>query len=156
MRKAKYWKALVAAVLIAALLCGSAMAASRSAKVFSSSMSVYKTKSTRSKIGTLGRGASIKVTSTSGKWARISYKGRSGYAKLSDIAFNSRVKMVTNKSSKIRFMTKKSYRNNKYYTGTLAAGVTVYVAGISGSEYLFYDETGRTVGYVRKSAVRRA
>lgn len=156
MRKAKFWKALVAAVLIAALLCGGALAATRSAKVFSSSMTVYKTKSTRSRVGVLRKGTSIKVTGIAGKWARISYKGHTGYAKLSNIAFNKRIKMVTTKSSSIRFMTKGSYRKNRYYTGTLAAGVTLYVAGINGREYLFYDESGKTVGYVKKSAVRRA
>ena len=156
MRKMNYLKAVIAAVLIAAMLCGSALASSYGAKVFSSSMSVYRTESTRSRIGTLGRGTSFTVTGISGDWAKISYKGHTGYAKLSNIVFNKHVKAVTTASSSIRFITKKSYRNRTYYTGTLAAGVTIYLAGINGSYYLFYDESGSAMGYVKKSAVRTA
>ena len=155
MRKMKYLKAVAAAVLIAAMLCGSAMAASMGAKVFSSSMPVYKSNSTRTRIGTLSKGTSFKVTKISGDWARISYKGKTGYAKMSDIVFNKRYKAVSTKSTPIRFMTKKSYKKHTYYTGTLSAGVTLYVAGVHGDYYLFYDKSGSTVGLVRKSAVRR-
>ena len=156
MRKKNYFKAVIAAVLIAAMLCGSALASSYGAKVFSSSMSVYRTESTRSKIGALGRGTSFTVTSISGDWAKISYKGQTGYAKLSNIVFNKHVKAVTTNASSIRFVTKKSYRTGTYYTGTLSAGVTIYLAGINGSYYLFYDESGSAMGYVKKSAVRAA
>ena len=154
MRKAKYLKALVAAVLIAALLCGSAMA-SMSAKVSSSYMTVYKTKSTRNRIGGLKRGTSFQVTGISGDWAKISYKGRTGYAKLNNLVFSNRIKMVSTKSTPIKFMTKKSYKNRTYYTGTLSAGVTLYVAGIRGKYYLFYNQSGSTMGYVKKSAMRK-
>ena len=156
MRKMKYLKAMAAAVLIVAMLCGSAMAASLGAKVFSSSMAVYKSASTGSRIGALGRGTSFKVTSISGSWAKISYKGKTGYAKMKDIVFNKHIKAVSTKSTPIKFMTKKSYRKGTYYTGTLSAGVTLYVAGVHGDYYLFYDESGSTMGYVKKSAVRRA
>ena len=155
MRKMNYLKAAIAAVLIAAMLCGSAMAA-RSAKVFSSSMAVYNSKSTDSQIGSLSHGTSFSVTGISGSWAKISYKGTTGYAKMSDIIFKNRVKAVTTKSSSIKFVTKKSYKKNTYYTGTLAAGVTIYVVGVHGSNYLFYDKTGKALGYVSKSAVRKA
>lgn len=155
MRKRKWIRALVALTLVAAMLCGSAMAASLGAKVYSSYMTVYNSKS-GSRIGALGRGTSIQVTGVSGSWARISYKGRTGYAKLSDIVFNGRIKAVTTKSSSIRFMTKSSYKKGIYYTGTLAAGVTLYVAGIHGDNLLFFDASGNTMGYVKKSAVRKA
>ena len=156
MRKINYGRAVIAAVLIVAMLCGSAFAASRDAKVFSSSMSVYKTASTRNKIGTLGQGTSFKVTDISGGWAKISYKGQTGYAKLSNIVFDKHVKAVSTNATSIRFITKKSYRNRTYYTGTLSAGVTIYLAGMNGSNYLFYDESGSVMGYVKKSAVRIA
>ena len=155
MRKAKILKAMLAMALILAMLCGSAMAA-RSAKVFSSSMAIYNSKSTNNQIGSLSHGTSFSVTGISGSWAKISYKGTTGYAKMSDIIFKNRVKAVTTKSSSIKFITKKSYKNNKYYTGTLAAGVTIYVVGAHGGNYLFYDKTGKALGYVSKSAVRKA
>ena len=156
MRMRKYMKAVAAMVLIAAMLCGSALAASMGAKVFSTSMSVYSSNSTRNKIGTLKRGTSFTVTKVSGSWAKISYKGRTGYAKMKDIVFNKHVKAVSTKSTPIRFLTKSSYKKNTYYTGTLSSGVTLYVAGVNGSYYLFYDESGKVMGYVKKSAVRKA
>ena len=155
MRKAKFLKATLAVALILAMLCGSAMAA-RSAKVFSSSMAIYNSKSTNNQIGSLSHGSSFSVTSISGSWAKISYKGNTCYAKLSDIVFSKRVKVVSTKSTPIKFITKKSFKNRTYYTATLAPGTTLYVAGINGSYYLFYDETGSAMGYVSKSAVRKA
>ena len=152
----KYFKAIAAAVLIAVMLCGSAMAASQSAKVLTSSMTVYQSNSTSTRIGALKHGTSFKVTDVSGGWAKISYKGKTGYAKLSDIVFNKRIKVVSTKSTPIKFITKQSYKKRTYYTGTLTAGVTLYVAGVNGSYYLFYDQSGSTMGYVKKSAVRKA
>ena len=156
MRKVKYLRAVVAAILIATMLCGGAMAASRSAKVTSPSMSVYKTKSTRRKIATLPHGATFKVTGISGNWAKITYKGKSGYAKLNNIMFTRRMKVVSTEKTPIKFMTKSSYRKHIYYTGTLAPGVTLYVTGIKGRYYLFVNENGSTMGYVKRSAVRKA
>ena len=153
MRKMKCFKALAAALLIVVMLCGSAMAATMGAKVFSSSMAVYN--SNKQRVGRLSRGTSISVTSISGDWAKFSYRGRTGYAKLSDIVFNDRIKVVSTKATSIRFITKSSYKKNTYYTGTLSAGVTLYVAGISGKNYLFYNESGSVLGYVSKSAVRK-
>ena len=153
MRKMKCMKALAAALLIVVMLCGSAMAATMGAKVFSSSMAVYN--SGKKKIGKLGQGTSISVTAISGDWAKISYRGRTGYAKLKDIIFNSRIKMVSTKATPIRFITKNSYKKNTYYTGTLSKGVTLYVAGINGNNYLFFDGSGSVMGYVAKSAVQK-
>ena len=154
MRKMKCLKALAAALLIAAMLCGSALAASMGAKVVSPSMAVYNSR--KQQVGTLSMGTSLKVTAYSGKWAKISYKGNKYYAKLKDIAFDDRIKAVSIKSTPIQFVTKSSYKRNVYYTATLSAGVTLYVAGISGSNFLFFDESGTVMGYVSKSAVRKA
>ena len=153
MRRMKYWKAAIAVVMIAVMLCGSAMAATMGAKVLMPSMAVYN--SGKQQIGTLRQGTSFSVTAISGDWARISYRGYTGYAQLKDIVFDSRIKAVSTKSTQIRFITKSSYKRSIYYTGTLAAGVTLYVAGINGSDFLFFDESGSVMGYVAKSAMRR-
>lgn len=155
MRRKMFWRAMVALVLVVAMLSGSAMAASKSAKVISSTMKVYKSKGS-GKLGVLRRGTSITVKGVSGSWAKISYRGKTGYARLKSIAFNSRVKAVTTEASSIKFITKSSYKKRTYYTGTLAAGITIYLAGENGSNYLFYSEDGSAMGYVRKSAVRKA
>lgn len=146
-------KAAVALVLIGVLVCGSALAAGMSAKVFSPSMAIYNKKG-GTRFAALRRGTSFTVTAISGDWAKISYKGHSGYAKLKDIVFDSRVKAVTTRASSIKFVTKSSYKKGTYYTGTLAKGVTIYLAGMSGDSYLFFNKNGNAVGVVSKSAVR--
>ena len=153
MRGMKYLKAMIAAVLLVVMLCGSAMAADMGAKVLMPSMAVYN--SSQQQIGTLKQGTSFTVTAMSGDWAQISYRGNTGYAKLKDIVFDARLKGVSTTSTQISFVTKDSYRRGVYYTGTLSAGVTLYVAGINGDQFLFFDESGNVMGYVAKSALRR-
>ena len=155
MRKKMIFRAMIALILVVAMLGGSALAASRSAKVFAPSMAVYRSVGS-GRVGTLRRGTSITVKGVRSGWAKISYKGKTGYARLKNIEFNNRTKAVTTEASSIRFLTKNSYRKHTYYTGTLAAGITVYLAGMNGDNYLFYSEDGSAVGYVSKSAVRRA
>ena len=156
MRKARYFKAVVAMALIAAMLCGSAMAMSLGAKVFSGYMPVYTAKSGGRAVGSLRQGTSFKVTAISGSWARISYRGGTGYAKLKDIVFNGRIPVVTTKSASIVFVTKGSLKKHTYYTATLAAGIPLYIGGIHGDNLLFFDKSGSVMGYIRGSAVRAA
>ena len=153
MRKVKYLKALAAVLLIAVMLCGSAMAATMGAKVLSPSMAVYN--SGKKQIGALGQGTSFTVTDISGDWAKISYRGYTGYAQLKDIVFDVRLKGISTKATPVTFVTKSSYKRSVYYTGTLSAGVTLYVAGMNGDKFLFFDETGNVMGYVAKDAMRR-
>lgn len=155
MRKKRIVRALVALMLAVALLSGSALAASRSAKVISSTMSVYKSKGGK-RVGALRRGTSITVKGVSGSWAKISYRGKTCYARLKNIEFNKHVKAVTTQSSSIKFITRSSYKKRTYYTGTLAAGVTLYIAGEKDGNYLFYSEDGSARGYVPKSAVQKS
>ena len=157
MKRTSFLKAIVAMALIAALLCGGAMAASLDAKVVTSKMKVYSSVDDGAKlIGMLRRGASIKVLSTSEDMAKISYKGKTGYAPLKSIMFDKHVKVVSTKATPIKFATKKSYKRNTYYTGTLSAGVTLYVAGVNGDKYLVCNESGSAIGYVAKSALKKA
>lgn len=156
MRK-KILMAAVAAMLIAVMLCGSALAASAGAKVLTSTMKVYSSVDDNGKVvDTLRRGTSVKVMSISEGTAHISYNGKTGYAPLKNIVFDKHIKAVTTTSTPIRFVTKKSYKKGTYYTGTLKAGVTLYVAGIRDDYYLIYNEAGSALGYVAKSAVKKA
>ena len=70
-------------VLAIALLIAStmtpAMAKSVTAKVNSSSAKVYKKASRSSKSVKLKKGLELKVTAVSGSWAKVTYKGRTGY-----------------------------------------------------------------------------
>ena len=150
----KFLKAALAMMMIAVMLCSGALAATYGAKTLMPSTTVYN--SSKNKVGTLKQGTSIQVTSMSGDWARISYKGNTYYAKLKDIIFNSRIKAVSTKDTSIRFVTKESYKKNTYYKGTLSAGVTMYVVGLNGSELLVTNDSGSILGYVKRSAVKKS
>lgn len=156
MNKIKALRMILALALVAALLCGSAMAASYGAKVLMPTMDVYgKSGSETVKLGELKQGTSITVTAVSGDWARISYKNRTLYAKLEDIIFNKRVKAVSTRSTSIKFVTKESYRESTYYSATLAAGTTVYVVGKKGDSYLVSNASRSALGYVSASALAK-
>lgn len=157
MRKGfKTAKILIALALMAALLSGSALAASYSAKVLVSSMDVYgRSDGNVEKIGSLSQGKSFKVTAISGDWARISYKGHTGYAKLEDMIFSKRIKAVAVKDAKLKFVTKKSFDEKVYYTATLSAGTGVYVVGKNDDTFLITNRSGSALGYVAASALSR-
>jgi len=148
----KMFKSAVCMVLIAVMLSSGALAA-YSAKVLYPTMKVYN--SGKQVVDTLKQGKSIKVTDISGDWAKISYNGNTGYAKMKDIIFNKRIKAVSTKATSIRFVTKKSYKEGTYYKATLAKDVTVYVVGLNGSQALIENEDGTALGYVKLSALRK-
>ena len=150
----KMFKSIVVLALIAALLCSSAMAAGYGAKVLSNTMTVYN--SNKQPAGALVQGTSFTVTAVSGNWAKISYKGRTGYANLANIIFNNKVAAVANKDTGINFVTRASYANNQYYSATLSAGTTVYVAGKKGNYALITNAAGSAIGYVKLNALTKA
>lgn len=142
-----------ALVLIAALLCPGALAASYSARVLSRSMNVYS--SSKEQLGTLDQGTNITVTAISGDWVRFSYRGNSYYAKLKDVIFNKRIPATSTKKTPIRFVTKASYKANTYYKATLAAGTSMYVVGLNGNNALVTNASGSALGYVKLSALKK-
>ena len=147
---------LLVLALAVALLCGSAMAASYGAKVLVPSMTVYgNSDGNATALGSLKQGTSITVKAVSGDWARISYKGRTLYAKLDDIIFNKHVKAVSNRDTAIKFVTKESYAKNTYYSATLSAGTTVYVVGKNGDQLLVTNASDSALGYVNASALSK-
>lgn len=149
----KMLKSIVVLALVAVMLCSSAMAASYGAKVLTNTMAVYN--SNKQLAGALTQGTSISVSAVSGDWAKISYKGRTGYANLANIIFNNRVKAVANQDTTIKFVTRASFAQNQYYSATLAAGTGVYVAGKNGSYALVTNSSGSAIGYVKLSALTK-
>ena len=88
-RKAKGTNRLVAAVLAVLMLFmtgAPALAETFSAIVTSGSMTVYKNQALTTKADALAKNTIVRVTSYSGKAARISYSGKTGYAKVSLVA----------------------------------------------------------------------
>ena len=147
---------MLAIALIAAMLSCSALAANYGAKVLTSSMAVYGySNGKKVQQGMLSQGTSFKVTEMSGNWAKISYKGKTGYAKLENIIFDKRIKAVANRDTALKFITRESYARGVYYTATLAAGTKVYAAGFKGDQMLITNASGSALGYVKKSALTK-
>ena len=142
------------ALLMLALLGGSALAASYGAQVLPSSMPIYAAKSTSSaKLGSLSQGTSFTVTSITGDWARISYKNRTGYARMRHILFDKHISAVAVKDTKLTFWTKTSQKRGVHYRATLAAGTKVYVVGMAEGRLLITNDTDSALGYVSASAL---
>jgi len=142
--------------LVAAMLSCSALAASYSAKVLTASMAVYGySNGKKAQIGTLNQGTAFTVTEMSGDWAKITYRGKTGYAKLENIIFDKRIKAIATRDTALKFITKESYARGVYYTATLAAGTKVYAAGFKGDQMLITNASGSALGYVKKSALAK-
>lgn len=142
------------ALLAVLLLGGGALAASYGAQVLPSSMPVYASKSTSAaKLGSLSQGASFTVTAISGDWARISYGGRTGYARMRHILFDKHIPAVAVKDTKLIFWTESSRKRGVQYRATLAAGTKVYVVGMAEGRLLVTNDTDSALGYVSASAL---
>jgi len=156
MRKIKKTAALMLIFLLLTGLFSCAQAANYSAKVFSSAMRVYDSPGASGKgIGALGQGKAFTVKAISGSWALVEYKGKTGYAKMSDIIFNARIPGVVIKDSSFNYVTRASYRDKAYYSASIQAGTKVYVAGIHGSYLLVANAGGSILGYIKTANVRR-
>ncbi len=157
MRNIKRVAVLLLTVLLLTGIFSCAQAASYSAKVFTAAMRIYDSPSTSGRgLGALGQGKAFTVTAISGGWARVEYKGRTGYAKLDDIIFNARIPGVVTKNSAFNYVTKASYRDKTYYSAAIQAGTGVYVVGIHGSQLLVANADGSILGYISSGNVRRA
>lgn len=151
-------KKLIAALLALVLLAGvciSAQAASYKAKVFSSSMQVFSAPSiSAGSLGALGQGKTFTVKAISGDWALVEYKGRTGYAKMSDIMFSNKITGVVTRDSKLNYITRESFREGTYYKANIQAGTQVYVVGIHGSYLLVTNGSGSALGYIKSANAR--
>ena len=127
-----------------------ALAASFKACINSSSAKVYKSPSTSSKYLSGGRGLTVTVTAYSGSWARISYKGYTGYIQLRYLNRTDPLKAYTAKSTPVYRSASSSGR-----LGTLPVNSTVYVVGKSGSYYRIQNASGSLTGYVRTNTLSK-
>ena len=144
---------LIAILLLAVFLMNMgacALAASFKARINSSSARVYKSPSTSSKYLSGGRGLTVTVTAYSGSWARISYKGYTGYIQLKYLNRTDPLKAYTAKSTPVYRSASSSGR-----LGTLPVNSTVYVVGKSGSYYRIQNASGSLTGYVRTTTLSK-
>ena len=152
-------KKLAALLLMLVLLAGAipaARAANYPAVVFTPAMRVYDAPSTSARpLGALGQWKAFTVKAFSGGWALVEYKGRYGYAQMSDIMFGNRIPGVVTQTCGFNYVTRTSYMYRQYYTATIQAGTVVYVVGIHGAYLLVANGDGSILGYIPVSYVRR-
>ena len=138
------------AMLMLALLCAAfaptAMAASYSAKINSSSSKIYKSPSSSSKVLCNGvKNLRVSITGYSGDWARITYKGYTGYIKCEYLTLSSRITAYTAKSTPVY----KRASSSSGKLGTLSTGSTVYIVGMDDGYYRIQNRSGSVTGYVK-------
>lgn len=137
---------LMAAALIFACLPVAAMAESFSAAVKSKSMKVYADPYGRQYLGSLSKKTIVTVEEYAGGVARISYKGVTGYAKVSDMRTveSFAQKTQTDRATRVYEELNASSRSVKIPEGT-----QLYVLAVSGS--IAMVERGGNVGYMNKA-----
>ena len=163
--KVRMAKLLAALTLLALLIPGALASGSFQAVVTSKSMKVYDQYEPHDYLGALPKGTEVTVQDYSGKWALISWNGRIGIAKVSNMKavadsaaeapaaqtaetataseLSGASKMVTTKSTKVY---KKASTSSK--SAKISAGVTLNVLSISG-KWAKVERDG-TVGYIKK------
>ena len=139
------WKklcCLALAVVLLALVPATALADTR-AIVTSSSMKVYSAKNVVA--GKLSKGTIVTVKGSSSGIAKISYKGRTGYAFLSSLN--------TLKSTEIAVSGARVYKSasTSSASASISKGTDVYVISVSGS-WAKIERSGNT-GYVKKNVL---
>ena len=142
------------AMLMLALLCAAfaptAMAASYSAKINSSSSKIYKSPSSSSKVLCNGvKNLRVSITGYSGDWARITYKGYTGYIKCEYLTLSSRITAYTAKSTPVY----KRASSSSGKLGTLSTGSTVYIVGMDDGYYRIQNRSGSVTGYVKAGSL---
>ncbi len=137
----------LAFVLAVIMFIGSTALADIKATVFTSSMNVYSRTSASSKylLGALKKGTEFSVKSSSGDWAKIEYKGHTGYARVSDIKSKQKITMYANKATSVY---QKASSTSKALC-KIGVNAKVYVVGLSGSYYLV-ENGGGVTGYIQK------
>lgn len=123
------------------------------AEVYTDKMKVYSRQNTAAKyeIGSLKKGIKFEVVSYSGDWAKISYNGKTGYARISDMKSHQKTKMYVSKKT---YVYKKA-SSSSAKMATVDVNTLVYMVGWSGSYYLCDNGSG-TLGYILKSALSKS
>lgn len=149
MRESKSLRRVVSALLIAMLMlavCAPALADSFKVKVNSSSARVYNVPSTSSSVSVRAvKGTTVTVTAYANGWARISYKGYTGYMQIKYLNLVDRIKAYTGKSTPVY----KQDSSSSSKLGTLSIGTAVYVVGVSGDYCRVQNKSGSVTGYVK-------
>lgn len=139
------WICAILAVALLVACAPAALATSYSAKINSSACKVYKSASTSSKVLCSDvKDLNVSITGYSGDWAKIEYKGYTGYVKCEYLTLRNRLTAYTAKSTPVY---KRASSSSKL--GTLGTGSTVYVVGMDDGYYRIQNRSGSVTGYVK-------
>ena len=144
LRSTRLFSALLIAVLLIAGIVPSAFA-SIPAKVSSSSAVVYKSASSSAECLRVPKNLKVSITSVSGSWAQVKYKGRKAYMPMTWLSPTSRVKGYATGSTAV-------YNSSGKKLGTLSRGTGVYVLGTVNGGYCVMNTSG-TIGYVKSGTL---
>ena len=144
------WICAILAVALLVACAPAALATSYSAKINSSACKVYKSASTSSKVLCSDvKDLSVSITGYSGDWAKIEYKGYTGYVKCEYLTLRSRLTAYTAKSTPVY----KRASSSSSKLGTLGTGSTVYVVGMDDGYYRIQNRSGSVTGYVKSGCL---
>lgn len=129
------------------LLFAPCASASISAKVNSSSAKAYKSASTSSMSIKVPKNLKLTITAISGNWAKVSYKGRSAYMKLSTLVPTQRATGYVTKSAAV-------YNSSGKKMGTLSKGTSLYVVGTVNNGYCVVNKSGN-VGFMKSGTLSK-
>lgn len=155
MRKHNGMKRLTAAVMVLLLMMTlavpSALAETFSAIVTAERMMVYRDAKLQAQAGTLPKDSIVRVKAYSGKAAKISYSGKTGYAAVSDLKAVDDVakKAVVNADAKVYKTPSADAKAKK-----VKKGAKVYVLSWSG-KWAQVEKDG-SVGYMKLTALTKA
>lgn len=135
-------------LMIMVMTCGSALADSIAVKINKANTKVYQKASSSSRYVRAKKGLRVTLKSYSGSWARISYKGKTGYVKLKYLNRVTPVKAYIKSKATVY-----KYASTSKKVKTLKKGDTIYIVGVSGSYTRIQNKSGSLKGYVKSSLV---
>lgn len=140
------WICAILMVLLLAASAPAALAASYSARINSSACKVYKSASSSSKVLCSDvKDLRVSITGYSGDWAKVSYRGYTGYVKCEYLTLSSRLTAYTAKSAPVY----KRAASSSSKLGTLSTGSTVYIVGMDNGYYRIQNRSGSVTGYIK-------
>lgn len=140
----KKWIRFIIFSLVLILATSSFAYADSSAYVSVSSMKIYSDSGSSKKIGSLPRNTVVKVSSHSDGMAKIKYKGKNGYASVSDLTSISENSEKATVNTSTRLYKKASAKSN---WSSLKKGTSVNLLSTSGTWSMI--EHGGKIGYTK-------
>ena len=138
----RFLTAFVAVVLLATACAPAALAAVKA--TVNTSTKVYSIPSSSAKSISVPKGLMVTISSVSGNWAKIKYKGYSAYIDVSQLNLVNRIVAYTAKSTPVY----RQASSSSSQLGTLSVATAVYVVGKSGKYYRVQNKSKSVTGYV--------